>query len=249
MKEFWKPIPGYEGIYEVSSTGMVKSLPRSSSGKVSVKTERTLSSVDDGKGYRTIKLCKNGKIRRFFIHRLVALAFIQNPENLPFVNHKDENPSNNNVDNLEWCTQRYNVNYGNSLIKMREAAIKSEGRSICCYDLQGNLVKEYACFIDAVRDGHKRRHIEECIKGEKLTHHGLYWSNKGEKPITRNPIAGKAIPIIGYPVGGGEPICYNSMIDAQKDGFYGQNISHCVNGKQKTHKGYKWYKRIKNFQL
>ena len=239
MKEVWKPIPGYEGIYKISSIGRVKSLPRSASSKVSVKAERILSSVDDGKGYRAIKLCKNGKIKRFFIHRLVAMAFIPNPESLPYINHKDENPSNNFVDNLEWCTQKYNANYGNARNKHRKAI----GRPICCYDINGNLVKEFECYIDAVRYGHKRRHIEECISGKKLTHHGLYWSNKGEKPNMRKPISGKAIHVIGYPINGGEPICYNSMIEAEKDGFYGQSISHCVNGKQNTHKGYRWYKR------
>lgn len=173
----------------------------------------------------------------------MAIAFIPNPDNLPYINHKDENPSNNCVSNLEWCTPKYNVNYGNSLSKLREASIKNEGRPICGYDHNGNLVKEYRCFIDAVRDGYKRSHLEESIKGIKMTHKGLFWAEKGEKPKIREPVSGKPTPVVGYPTNGGKPIYYKSMMEAEKDGFHSQNISHCVRGVQKTHLGYKWYKQ------
>lgn len=249
MTEIWKPIPGYEGLYEISDIGRVKSLPRETFGLLRFKEERIISSNGDGKGYRTIKLSKNGKVSRYLVHRLVAMAFIPNPDNLPYINHKDENRSNNNVGNLEWCTPKYNVNYGNAHSKWKESYLKSNGRPICSYDENGNLVKEYNCFVDAVREGYKRRHIEECINGLKRMHKGLFWANKGEKPIIRNPIAGKPIAVIGFPVNGGDPILYNSMISAEKDGFHGQNISHCIRGKQHTHMGYKWYKQDEQLNI
>ena len=103
-KEIWKDIDGYEGLYQVSNLGRVKSLHHNK--------EKILKGSYNSKGYYFVKLCKNGISKSIFVHRLVAQEFIPNPDNLPIVNHKDENPRNNNVDNLEWCTQKYNANYG-----------------------------------------------------------------------------------------------------------------------------------------
>ena len=106
-KEIWKDIKGYEGLYQVSNLGRVKSLPRKNHPK---EEFRNLS--PDSKGYLRVNLFKNNKGKTHKVHRLVAEAFIPNPNNYPQVNHKDENKANNNVDNLEWCTNKYNVNYG-----------------------------------------------------------------------------------------------------------------------------------------
>lgn len=108
MIERWLPINGYEGLYEVSSNGKVKSLKKG----IFLKTE-TLPS-----GYLRVYLTKNKNSRHFMVHRLVAEAFIPNPDNLPQVNHKDEVKTNNSVDNLEWCTAKYNNNYGNRKERM-----------------------------------------------------------------------------------------------------------------------------------
>ena len=100
--EEWKNIIGYEGLYEVSNKGNVRNVRRN-----------TLLKLSKNKyGYIQVYLYKNGIRKGFKVHRLVAQAFILNPDNLPQVNHRDENPGNNNVDNLEWCTHKYNVNYG-----------------------------------------------------------------------------------------------------------------------------------------
>ena len=104
MTEIWKPVVGFEGLYEVSNLGRVKSLydqfkrPRVLIRKESVKPE----------GYCYLDL----KGKQFYVHRLVAMAFIENPQNKPFVNHKDSNPSNNHVDNLEWVTHAENAQHG-----------------------------------------------------------------------------------------------------------------------------------------
>ena len=105
MNEEWRDIEGYEGLYQVSNLGRVKSLNyRGCKGNISILKPRLTK-----KGYETINLCKDGKVKNVRIHRLVAQSFISNPNNLPVVNHKDENKLNNNVDNLEWCTCQDNL--------------------------------------------------------------------------------------------------------------------------------------------
>lgn len=106
-KQIWKDISGYEGKYQVSNTGKIRSLNYLHTGKTKV-----LKSNTNKDGYRTITLKNNHKCKTYFIHRLVAQAFITNPLNLPQVNHKDEDKTNNTVWNLEWCTPEYNSNYG-----------------------------------------------------------------------------------------------------------------------------------------
>lgn len=116
-KQYWKDIPGYEGKYQVSNTGKVRSLNyQGTKGKVV-----RLKLYNNNHGYMMIELNKNGKKKKYSVHRLVALAFIPNPNNYPIINHKDENKTNNTVWNLEWCTPKYNINYGNCRKKMSEA--------------------------------------------------------------------------------------------------------------------------------
>lgn len=103
MKEVWKPIEGYEGLYEVSDIGRVRS----------VFNGTMLLTPDKARGYLRVTLFKNGVRNRRQVHRLVAEAFIPNPYDKPVINHIDENKSNNRVSNLEWCTPKENCNYGN----------------------------------------------------------------------------------------------------------------------------------------
>lgn len=106
MIEVWKSIKGYEGFYEVSNFGRVRSLPRKTKSNVLKGT--VLKPNVTPFGYLQVMLCREGKGKQHKIHRLVANAFIPNPDNLPEINHKDWNTSNNNVDNLEWCDRQYN---------------------------------------------------------------------------------------------------------------------------------------------
>ena len=113
-----KPVVGYEGYYEVDQFGRVFSVER----VVSVddngrKYEKRVSGKQmkqclKNNGYKSVSLTKGGVTKAFYVHRLVAEAFIPNPDNLPMVNHKDEDKTNNFVENLEWCTNNYNINYG-----------------------------------------------------------------------------------------------------------------------------------------
>jgi hypothetical protein len=113
MEEIWKDIKGYEGYYQVSNLGRVKSVARVIQRKSKPYTvkEKILKARPDKDGYKYLVLCVNCKTKTTSIHRLVAQAFIPNPDNLPCINHKDENPANNNVENLEWCTYSYNNTY------------------------------------------------------------------------------------------------------------------------------------------
>ena len=128
MEEIWKDIEGYEGLYEVSSYGRVRSLGQfvnHNYGGYAYRKGRLLKPGLGSRGYLSVTLSKNGIQKQYTVHRLVAQAFIENPDNLPQVNHKDEDRTNNNVTNLEWCDAKYNVNYGNRLNKFYDSRIKS----------------------------------------------------------------------------------------------------------------------------
>ena len=101
IEKIWKPIIGYENLYKINNYGEVLSL----------RSNKILKPNNNGIGYLIIQLCKNGKRKNYLIHRLVAEHFLDNPNNLPEVNHKDEDKSNNFVNNLEWCKHKYNMNY------------------------------------------------------------------------------------------------------------------------------------------
>ena len=118
MVEEWKAIKGFEGAYEVSNLGRVKSLARKNLRGNNLK-EKILRAGRNQCGYYYVTLCGASGHKQVSLQRLVAMAFIPNPNGWKYVNHKDENPANNQVDNLEWCTCQYNINYGNSPLKMR----------------------------------------------------------------------------------------------------------------------------------
>ena len=118
MQEIWKEIEGYEGLYEVSNLGRVRSLDREQfqignggSYFKRIYKGRILKFKIDYHGYYRVHLSVNGERKHYLVHRLVAEAFIPNPNNLPCVNHKDEDKTNNSVDNLEWCDVAYNNAY------------------------------------------------------------------------------------------------------------------------------------------
>ena len=169
--EEWKPIPGYEGMYEVSSYGRVRSYKQ--------QKERILSPGKDGSGYYFVNLCKDGKVKMCTIHRLVAEAFIPNPINFPVVNHKDETRTNNYFENLEWCTQAYNLAYGTRLQRVAE----KHSIPVVQFDKNGNFVAEYKSIIEAARrTGIATTHICNCCQ-HKPGHYsagGFIWIYKSE---------------------------------------------------------------------
>lgn len=180
-KEIWKDIQGYEGKYKISNLGRVKSLNYHRTGKEQIRTPRKQPN-----GYLIVELFKNGIQKNFLIHRLIAQAFIENPENLPQVNHIDENKLNNRVDNLEWCTNKYNVCYGTGIERMLKTrklrnCITAE-RSVLQFTKDGKFVKEYPSIHEAERcTGIKKGHICYCCKGRLLTAGGFKWKYKNNE--------------------------------------------------------------------
>ena len=180
-KEYWKPVVGYEGLYEVSNWGRVKSLKRLVKSPRGYRTvcERTLKPTKDSHGYLCVSLHKEGKMKFVKIHRLVAEAFIDNPDNLPCVNHKDENPLNNVVSNLEWCTYSYNNSYGTRLERVRDKQINGKkSKPVFQYDLEGNFIKEWESAAECGRNGFHQAHIIDCCKGKYKQHKGFIWRYK-----------------------------------------------------------------------
>ena len=127
--EIWKDIDGFNGLYQVSNLGNVKSLDRCvltrGANHESQFIKGRMLKLNGGRKYPQVILCKDGKTYGRLVHRLVATAFIPNPDNLPCINHKDENPKNNHVDNLEWCTYQYNNTYNNRIEKCKDKISKT----------------------------------------------------------------------------------------------------------------------------
>ena len=145
--EIWREVVGYEGLYAVSNEGRIKSLERSD--RFGRKyASKMLSTKKNNRGYVQIHLNKDGVCKMKLLHRIVAEAFISNPDNLPQVNHKDENKENNNVENLEWCDNLYNRRYGTGYQRSCEkhdykAIALSHSKKVIKYDLNGNVVDTY----------------------------------------------------------------------------------------------------------
>lgn len=176
-KEYWKPVVGYEGLYEVSNWGRVKGLDRwvkSRWGSIRICKGRIMKSYTNKSGYLYVVLCKNNKHKTYKIHRLVAEAFLPNPDNLPQVNHRDENKLNNNAENLEWCSAKYNTNFGTA-IKRRSLKKK---KSVLQYTLDGEFVREWESVAECSRNGFSSGNICMCCRGERKTHKGFIWRYK-----------------------------------------------------------------------
>lgn len=176
MEEIWKDIEGYEGLYQVSNFGNVRSIPR----KGTYKTVHILKPGKTRKGYFQVILTKNSIGKPFRIHRLVAKAFIPNLNNLPQVNHKDGNKLNNCVDNLEWCTNEYNMKESWRL-GLRDNIYKKgkeNSRSVIInqYNFQGEFVKKWYCVRDIERElNFDNRNICACARHKRKSAYGFIW--------------------------------------------------------------------------
>ena len=175
VKEEWKAVKGYEGLYEVSTFGRVKSLERTQRLTKHTKLiieEHILSFGTAGQGYLRVALCKDGKAHYKVIHRLVAETFIPNPDGLPCVNHKDENKKNNKVTNLEWCDALYNYHYGTGA---KRRAL-SRGKKVAQYSLDGDLIAIYPSTAEASRQLQTTNsHISCVCTGKRKTACGFVW--------------------------------------------------------------------------
>lgn len=180
--EIWKDIEGYEGLYQVSSYGRIRSLDRrcfstyggktlsGSCFRIGKQLKLTLR-----KGYYSCHLSKNNTRKRLSVHRLVALAFIPNPHNLPIINHKDENPKNNHFSNLEWCDHKYNNNYGCLKNRRKQIIIeihKRLSKEVIQFDFNGNIIRKY----ESAREVRKITgyYVSNCCNRQS-TAYGFIW--------------------------------------------------------------------------
>ena len=163
--EIWKPINGYEGLYEISSYGRVKSL---CAGRWHTTIIRKL--VPDKDGYMTVLLKKDGKYTNLKVHRLVAMAFLPNPDNCREVNHKDEDKANNRIENLEWCSRQYNQTYNglHSRVFCKPIIqLSPSGVEIARYDSIRNAMKA---------TGANETCISEVLNNKRKTAGGFIWA-------------------------------------------------------------------------
>lgn len=163
MKELWKNVPEYEGLYQISSLGQVRSL----------KKNKLLKPETTHFGHKRVRLYKDGVTKKIYVHQLVARAFIPNPNLFPYVNHMDQNPANNHADNLEWCTQKHNLNYGTRNQRLRQSIDAPHVRQLTP---DGYFVAEYqSVLVAAELLGYDYSNIYKCCRGEKQTMYGYKW--------------------------------------------------------------------------
>lgn len=236
MVEIWKDIKftdtdgveyDYTGYYQVSNMGNVKSLGRLDSSGHNLK-ERILKTKPNKLGYKMTALSKNGELKRFLVHRLVAHMFVENPNELPIVNHKDENPSNNCASNLEWCTVQYNNQYSHCGSEHTEEARRKMRESH-----KGMRGKKHL--------EESKRKMSEAKKGKTSPRKGKHHSEESKRKMSearknkyvgdKNPTSKKVLCI--------ETGEIFSCIKEAKEWCNG-NVSQCVRGLSKTAGGYHW---------
>ena len=174
--ETWKKIAGYEGLYEVSDMGRVKSLWH---GK-----EKILKPGKNTSGYLKVNLCKDSQRKTIKVHRLVAKAFIQNPQGLETVNHKDEDKTNNTVSNLEWMSLKDNINYGTRNKRVSETQIndKNKSKAVQMFDKStGELLATFPSLSEAERvTGIAHQSISQCCNGKLKSAGDYVWKYPSE---------------------------------------------------------------------
>lgn len=184
MEEIWKNINGYEGLYQVSNLGRVRSLDRYRKGKANSDTFCKGREIKHraSNGYRIINLCKNGKYEFKLIHRLVAEAFIPNPNNFPCVDHINGVRSDNNKDNLRWCTYKENLSFElarNNIRKAQKNSIRYQKHLESLHEncmkkvvivFRDGTVKRYKSATETEIDGFCHSHVIACCRGKLKTH-------------------------------------------------------------------------------
>lgn len=176
MEEVWKDVKGYEGTYIISNKGKV----------VNICTGHIMQPKKNNRDYVQIRLNKNGCTQHWLLHRLVAVNFIDNPNQLPQINHKDENKDNNCADNLEWCDNTYNRHYGTGIQRMAEhhdykkmALMRS--KPVNQYTKDGVFVKSWSSITAAALEITLKRstgHISDCCSGKRLYAYDYIWKYK-----------------------------------------------------------------------
>lgn len=231
IEEIWKDIPGYENIYWISNKGRVKS--KNKILKLSVHRD----------GYMKAGLCVNGKVRTYQVHRLVALAFIPNPNNLPQINHKDENKTNNCVGNLEWCTMEYNIFYGTGQERGKTCrGLPANAKQVLQYSLDGKLLAKYPSGGEASRKtGVAPANISSCARHIRYQMGGYVWRYEGD-PFTPVPEPKRGKEIVQLDKEGNIIKVWPNIISASiAFGMkYPCYLQDCIKGRKPTCRGFVW---------
>ena len=247
MKEIWKNIDP-DGIYKVSNLGRVKTTIRQGC------SVEFLKPCVNKKGYLQVDMRYGGKRHIARVHRLVALAFIPNPDNLPEINHKDENKKNNRIDNLEWCTHLYNIRYGTGSARGKES-LKYD---INQYDFSGKLIRQWRGMNVLARTlGIESTCVLRSCKGETRTYNGYIWcyaddpwlDEKVQETVEwlkrgNHARYGKGTTVRQYDPHGKLVATFHSLREAERaTGVSSCTLSwHFKRRKECTLNGYKWSK-------
>jgi len=186
MEEIWRDIKGYEGYYQISNKGRVKSLPRERKAKNNfISKEKILKNQDNSQGYLRVELKVNNKKQKFFVHRLVAEYFLYKPKECNIVNHLDCNPHNNDAENLEWTTLRGNSEYMQKLGRNKRTKKwikrltitqrKVKGRKVQAISTNGTRVLNFEAVNETKEYGFQPSCVSLCCNGKRLTHKGYVW--------------------------------------------------------------------------
>lgn len=242
MEEVWKDISGFEGYYQVSTLGKIRSISRYVShknGGSAFKNGKVLSLRKNTAGYSVVNLAKEGKICTKTVHRLVAIAFLPNPNNYPFINHINENKEDNRIENLEWCTPRQN-----------SEAFFTQRNTVYQYDLQGNLLHIWHSQTRAAEAiGGDSRGIVQCCRsylarGRSLkTYCGYIWTYSllSSEELKRRTTNERRIRVAQLDIKGNVVHTYSNVTEAANAvGCSLTAISNALKGKLETVKGYKW---------
>lgn len=170
-KEIWKPIEGYEGIYEISNLGRVKSLARLDTIGRRIR-ERIMKCQPNKDGYLNITLKNENGKKTYLLHRLVAMHFVENPHGYDEINHIDVDPANPKASNLEWCTREYNVNYADAI----EKTIKANQKKVIQLSKDNRYIKTHESIKDAAKEVKiPDSNITACCKGKRPSAGGFKW--------------------------------------------------------------------------
>lgn len=251
-REIWKPVveEGFEDSYEVSNFGRIRSVDRiveSKRGPLRYKGKLIATPLNDD-GYQIFNFCKARKKKHAKVHQVVARAFIPNPNNLPEVNHKDENKANNHVSNLEWCTREYNMNYGTGMERMRNHPNQKKRHEESKTPIVGVKIDDestirFESISEADRIGFKRRNLWSALNGHDASHKGYVWCYEDEYNPTKakellNRVKVKKVAHIDDD-GNIIKVFENTKEASKSIGVDPSQISRVCNGKSKHTKGYK----------
>lgn len=249
-----KDIEGYEGLYQITSYGRVISVDRYDKFNRHKGGEMKQSKCGSRRDYLFVGLSRNGKTKQYYVHQLVARAFIPNPENKPCIDHIDNDKNNNHVENLRWVTHLENMNNTITRKRMIDESYKfisqagadnPFSRKIAMYTLDGKLIKVFDSGGQIEKEyGIRSASISRVCLGKRPQTHGYIFKYIGEakrKILRTYPPSKYKKPILQLDLQGNVIAEYESIMQAsQKTGFFQENIGKAAKGIYKTYKGYKW---------